>query len=92
MFLGGSVIVFTALVALFAPFIATHDPNSMNLEYRYWQPSMAYFFGLDQNGSDVFSKMVYGARISFYVAISVVSICLTIGLVLGVSRVIMAEK
>ncbi len=83
LYLGGSIILLTALLALLAPLIATHDPNLMQLDLRYAAPSSDHFFGLDQNGSDVFSKMVYGARISFYVAISVVTICLAIGLVLG---------
>lgn len=83
LYLGGGIILFTALIALLAPLIATHDPNLMQLDLRYATPSSEYLFGLDQNGSDVFSKMVFGTRISFYVAISVVSICLAIGLILG---------
>lgn len=83
LYIGGAIVLATALIAIFAPVLATHDPNMMQLELRYAAPSAAHWFGLDQNGSDVFSKVVYGARISFYVAISVVSICLMIGLILG---------
>lgn len=82
-FVGGFIVLFVLLVAIFAPWIATHDPNVMSLENRYQPPSAEHYFGLDQDGSDVFSKVVYGSRISFYVAISVVSICLIIGLVVG---------
>ncbi len=82
-FVGGSIIFTVLVVALLAPWIATHDPNAMSLENRYQPPSAQHWFGLDQDGSDVFSKVVYGSRISFYVAISVVSICLIIGLMIG---------
>lgn len=82
-FVGGFIVFFVLIVALFAPFIATHDPNLMSLENRYQAPSAEHYFGLDQDGSDVFSKVIYGSRISFYVAISVVLICLSIGLVIG---------
>lgn len=82
-FVGGFVVFSILIVALFAPLIATHDPNIMSLEHRYQAPSSQHLFGLDQDGSDVFSKVVYGSRISFYVAISVVGICLFIGLIIG---------
>lgn len=82
-FVGGSIILIVMIIALLAPLIATQDPNLMSLEHRYEPPSAAHFFGLDQDGSDVFSKVVYGSRVSFYVSISVVSICLIIGLLIG---------
>jgi peptide/nickel transport system permease protein len=82
-FVGGSIVLAVLIVALFAPWIATHDPNIMSLEHRYESPSSQHLFGLDQDGSDVFSKVVFGSRISFYVAISVVGICLMIGLIIG---------
>jgi peptide/nickel transport system permease protein len=82
-FVGGSVILLVLIVALFAPIIATQDPNAMSLAHRYEPPSAQHYFGLDQDGSDVFSKVVYGSRISFYVSISVVAICLAIGLLIG---------
>lgn len=82
-FVGGSVIFIVLIVALFAPMIATQDPNAMSLAHRYEAPSAQHYFGLDQDGSDVFSKVVYGSRISFYVSISVVAICLAIGLLIG---------
>ena len=82
-FVGGFIVFSVLIVALFAPLIANHDPNIMSLENRYQAPSSVHYFGLDQDGSDVFSKVVYGSRISFYVSISVVAICLLIGLIVG---------
>jgi peptide/nickel transport system permease protein len=82
-FVGGFIVVSVLIIAIFAPWIATTDPNVMSLEHRYEAPSAHHLFGLDQDGSDVFSKVVFGSRISFYVAISVVGICLMIGLIIG---------
>ena len=82
-FVGGGIVLTVLLIAIFAPWIATHDPNQLSLEHRYEAPSSVHLFGRDQDGADVFSKVVYGSRISFYVAISVVFICLFIGLIVG---------
>ncbi len=82
-FFGGTVILFFIFCAIFAPFVSGHDPNIMNLDLRYQAPSHQHLFGLDQNGSDVFAKVIYGSRISLYVSISVVAICLTLGLIIG---------
>jgi peptide/nickel transport system permease protein len=82
-FVGGSIVLTVLLIAIFAPWIATQDPNIMSLEHRYEAPSAQHLFGLDQDGSDVFAKVIFGSRISFYVAISVVGICLMIGLIIG---------
>lgn len=83
MMLGFSFILFMFLVALFAPYIATHDPNAYNLENRYLPPSGEHLFGTDENGGDVFSKVVYGARVSISVSLIVVLLSALIGLILG---------
>lgn len=69
--------------ALFAPLLATADPASLDLSYRLAPPSHAHWFGTDELGRDIFSRIVYGSRISLLVAISVVSCSLFLGLVLG---------
>ena len=65
------VIVITAMTgaALFAPIVATHDPVEVDLSAaaRLQPPSVSHFFGTDNLGRDVFSRMVYGARISLSV-------------------------
>lgn len=80
---GSLLIFFVVIIAILAPWIAVQDPLSMSLADRYQGPSFAHPFGLDQNGSDVFSRVVYGARVSLLVAFIVVFVSLTIGLILG---------
>src|SRR5690349_2835898 len=81
--LGLFFIILIFSVGLLAPWISPQDPNEMHLEQQYQSPSRQHPFGLDENGSDVFSKVAYGARVSLLVACSVVLISLTVGLVLG---------
>lgn len=72
-----------AAVALLAPLLAPYDPAAIDLYHRLASPSAAHWFGTDELGRDIFSRILYGARISLAVAISVVSISLGAGLVLG---------
>ena len=53
--------------AVFAPYIATHDPNDQELLTRLESPSRANWFGTDELGRDEFSRLVYGARISLFI-------------------------
>jgi len=71
------------LCAIFAPALAPHDPAQLDLNARLLPPSHAHFFGTDELGRDIFSRTLFGARISLIVAVSVVSISLAIGLVMG---------
>jgi peptide/nickel transport system permease protein len=82
---GITIIVIMALGAIFAPLVATHDPIEMDLSPsgRLQGPSMSHFFGTDNLGRDVFSRMVYGARISLSVGFIAVIISLVIGIMLG---------
>ncbi|MGB2651245.1 MAG: ABC transporter permease [Candidatus Omnitrophota bacterium] len=81
------LIVITVMVAsaVFAPFVATHNPLEMDLspEGQLQGPSMSHFFGTDNLGRDVFSRMVYGARVSLSVGFIAVFISLVIGILLG---------
>jgi len=71
------------LTAIFAPFIATHEVTAQNLMARYAAPSAEHWFGTDALGRDVFSRVVYGARISLEVGIIVVVVSSIIGTVIG---------
>ncbi|MBK9215831.1 MAG: ABC transporter permease [Chloracidobacterium sp.] len=71
------------LAAIFAPLIATHDFTVQNLELRYASPGAEHWFGTDGVGRDVFSRTVYGARISLEVGISVVVVSAVIGIIIG---------
>jgi peptide/nickel transport system permease protein len=71
------------IVAIFAPFIATHDTSAQDLLMRYAAPSAEHWFGTDALGRDVFSRVVFGARISLEVGIIVVVVSTIIGVTLG---------
>ena len=71
------------LSALFAPLIATHDVTAQDLMGRLAAPSSQHWFGTDSLGRDLFSRMVYGARVSLEVGIAVVSVSAFIGIAIG---------
>jgi peptide/nickel transport system permease protein len=71
------------IVAVLAPWIATHDVGATNLSLRYLPPSSQYFFGTDSTGRDIFSRVVFGARISLKVGLVVVTVSAIVGTLLG---------
>lgn len=80
---GAFIVVLFALTALFAPFIATHDPTAINFNEVFLPPSSAHYFGTDELGRDVFSRIIYGSRISLFVGFVAVGISLAVGVMLG---------
>jgi len=81
--IGLVIVVVLVIVALFAPWIATYDVGATNLSMRYLPPSAAHWFGTDSTGRDIFSRVVFGARISLQVGIVVVLVSAFIGTILG---------
>lgn len=81
--IGLVIVVVLVIVALFAPWIATYDVGATNLSMRYLPPSAAHWFGTDSTGRDIFSRVVFGARISLQVGIIVVTVSAIIGTFLG---------
>lgn len=80
----GAVIIGVALVAaVFAPLIATHDPYEIDIANRLQGSSFAHFLGTDSLGRDMYSRIVYGARTAFLVAIGAVVLGAVIGIPLG---------
>ena len=71
------------IFALFAPWIAPQNPSNIDLPSRLQPPSGAHWFGTDELGRDIFSRVIYGARISMLVGSSVVAGSLLLGLILG---------
>lgn len=70
-------------MALLAPMLAQQDPNAISLSTRLTPPSTSHWFGTDELGRDIFSRIIYGSRISMLVGVSVVSMSLTIGMFVG---------
>ncbi len=82
-YFGLAIAAIFILTAIFASFIATHDVTAQNLMTRYAAPSAAHWFGTDALGRDVFSRVVFGARISLEVGIIVVVVSSIIGTFIG---------
>ena len=77
------VAILLIVVATFAPWIATHDPVAQNLADALQPPGAAHWFGTDEYGRDVFSRLVYGSRITLYIITLVTVIVGPIGLFIG---------
>ena len=80
---GGSLVLFFAIIAIFAPFIATADPTSIDMKSIFLPPSKEHLFGTDELGRDVFSRVIYGARVSIFIGMVAVGISVVIGTILG---------
>lgn len=81
---GFIVIVFFILLGLFAPFISPYGYADQNLVDRLQAPSATYWFGTDDLGRDIFTRIAYGARISIMVGFIAVTGALIFGTILGV--------
>ncbi len=77
------VLALFALLAVFAPVLAPADPAALHLTDRLLPPGHGHLFGTDELGRDVLSRVLYGARISLVVAVTVVALSLAVGLVTG---------
>jgi peptide/nickel transport system permease protein len=77
------IVTILVFVALFAPWIAPYDVGTTDLAIRYLAPSSNHWFGTDSTGRDIFSRVVFGARISLQVGIIVVLVSAFIGTILG---------
>jgi peptide/nickel transport system permease protein len=82
--LGAAIALALVVVAVLHPFIATHDPNAISPDELLKGPSRAHYFGTDNFGRDVFSRVVYGAGISLQVSVTAVLIGTVLGTVIGV--------
>jgi peptide/nickel transport system permease protein len=81
--IGFAIVGILILLAIFAPWIAPADPAAQNLAVRLQPPSNSHWMGTDELGRDIFSRTIYGARISLLVSICVVLGCGSIGLTIG---------
>ena len=80
---GLGIVVFFIMIAIFAPMIAPYNPGQIDIENILTPPSSSHIFGTDSLGRDLFSRMVYGARISLMVGFIAVGIAGLIGIALG---------
>jgi peptide/nickel transport system permease protein len=80
-----AILMFLALViaALFGPWLAPHDPFASNTQDALQPPSLTYWFGTDQLGRDIFSRVLVGARMDLGIALAAVLLASSIGTLLG---------
>ena len=76
--------VLMVVLALIGPLIAPHDPYGVDFYNRFIPPSAEYIFGTDATGRDVFSRVLYGARLTLASALVVIVIVAVIGIIIGV--------
>ena len=81
--IGAGITLAIGLLALLAPLIATHDVEQMDMANRFAWPSARHWLGSDNFGRDVWSRLIFGARISLMVALMSVMVSTLIGTTLG---------
>jgi peptide/nickel transport system permease protein len=81
--IGLSIIAVFVAIAIFAPLLATHDPATQDLANRLARPSAVHWFGTDELGRDIYSRIVYGGRVTLGMVIAVVVLVAPIGLAIG---------
>ncbi len=89
---GGAIVLGLLLCALLAPWIATHPYDQTNVRNRLKPPSSQFYFGTDNLGRDIFSRIVYGARVSVTVGFGAVSIGITLATIIGVGSAYFGGK
>lgn len=80
---GLSIILILSLIAIFVPLLTSYEPTEQNLPLRLQAPSKVHFFGTDDLGRDVFSRIVYGTRVSLTVGFVAAGITVFVGTIIG---------
>jgi peptide/nickel transport system permease protein len=78
------MILLVVLSSILAPLITPYDPSEMNSKVRLSAPSVEHWFGTDQFGRDVFTRVIYGSRLSLQIAITAVFTAVIIGGIIGI--------
>jgi peptide/nickel transport system permease protein len=76
-------LVVLGLAAIAAPLVAPYDPNELDIPNRFASPSWDHLLGTDDLGRDLLSRIIYGARVSMVVSLSVIAIAMAVALVFG---------
>jgi len=78
------VVAILVVLAIFAPYVTPYDPYEIDLNNRFSKPSLNHWFGTDMFGRDLFTRVIYGARISLAIGLIPSLIAVSIGAILGV--------
>jgi peptide/nickel transport system permease protein len=89
---GGAIILLMALTALFADVLAPYDAFAINQRLQFTAPSMAHWFGTDEFGRDLLTRMIYGSRIALFIGLTAAFIGATGGTILGVISAYLGGK
>jgi peptide/nickel transport system permease protein len=81
--LGGGIVLAAGLIALLAPWLAPHDAATQELALRLEGPSTRHWFGLDELGRDILTRVLLGARVSLAVGLVVVGVSASVGVAMG---------
>jgi peptide/nickel transport system permease protein len=82
--MGFIVVALVAILAVFAPLIAMHDPDRLDVLNRFAAPSAEHWLGTDHLGRDLCSRLVHGARVAMGVAVTAIAIAMAVGTMLGI--------
>jgi len=80
---GGVIFIVVVFVAIFGPLFAPFDPNTTNIQMRLQAPSAEFLMGTDWVGRDVFSRLIYGTRMSLAVGVGAIFLGTTVGSIIG---------
>ena len=81
---GGAIILMMVVTAIFADVLAPYDPYAINQRVQFTAPSLNHWFGTDEFGRDVFTRIVYGARVALFIGLTAAFVGATGGAILGV--------
>lgn len=81
---GALITLLMILIAVFAPWIAPHDPNEQDILSRMAGPSAEFLLGNDTYGRDILSRIIWGARISLFIGVTSIALAMVVGGVLGI--------
>lgn len=81
--IGLGILLVLILAAVFAPYIAPYDPIKRNFAERFTPPSAAHWLGTDALGRDVFTRILYGGRVTLYIGLLSVLLSMLIGVPVG---------
>jgi peptide/nickel transport system permease protein len=82
--IGFAIVLLLTLAAVLAPLLSSLDPSAMRVRFRFRAPSSSFYFGTDMFGRDIFTRVLYGARVSLFVGFAVSVISGLCGAVIGV--------
>lgn len=82
--IGGYLILFFIMVAIFGPFLTEHDPVRVDYSLKLLSPSSEHWFGTDHNGRDVFTRIIHGMSITLYIGFLSVILGILVGVPIGI--------